>query len=492
MVMTQPIFPKNEAEFKEVVFDVAKTLVALIEEKDPFLRKHSERVGSNCANFCEEYKVVGKEDIETIYLAGLLHDIGIIAIPIDLLQRTDPLTEEEMILIKKHPVSGEKVLGNLDFLEDVLPMVRHHHEAFDGSGYPDGLKGDNIPLGARVLGLFNYLDTLVFPRTSDKALGIEDALVEINGKAGQLFDQDLLQNFIAFTESNGGKSDDFLQRRQANMMRGVFAEILDKFKSGKINPPVMPQVVREMQTVIKQPKSTPEQLTQVIEKDPTISLRLISVANSPVYRGITEIRNVKTAIPRMGLKETLNIVTAIANKGLYESKNVKYKILMDRLWVHALACAYGSKLIAQTLKLDDLEKYFLMGLIHDIGKILLLNAFSEVSRGKSLSMDAIEANLQEAHIGLGSMLLKRWKFDAEFINVIAHHEEVEFRPDTVKEILVVNLANMLTRRIGFSLFEEEVDFTELPSATILKMEPAQLEGVGEEVKTIISDVAHLF
>jgi HD-like signal output (HDOD) protein len=108
---------------------------------------------------------------------------------------------------------------------------------------------------------------------------------------------------------------------------------------------------------------------------------LISVANSPVYRGITEIRNVKTAIPRMGLKETLNIVTAIANKNLYESGNVKYNNLMDRLWVHALASAYGSKLIAQTLRLDDLEKYFLMGLVHDIGKILLLNAFSEVSRG---------------------------------------------------------------------------------------------------------------
>jgi HD-GYP domain-containing protein (c-di-GMP phosphodiesterase class II) len=490
--MAQPIFPKNEAEFIDVVFAVAKTLVALIEEKDPFLRKHSERVASNCANFCEEFKIVGKEDIETIYLAGLLHDIGIVAIPVDLLHRADPLTDEEMILIKKHPVSGEKVLGNLDFLEDVLPMVRHHHEAFDGSGYPDSLKGDKIPLGARVLGLFNYLDNVVFPRTSDKALSIEDALAEINGKAGQLFDQDLIQNFIAFTESNGGKSDEFLQKRQANMMRGIFAEILDKFKSRKINPPVMPQVVREMQTVIKQPKSTPEQLTQVIEKDPTISLRLISVSNSPVYRGITEIRNVKTAIPRMGLKETLNIVTAIANKGLYESKNVKYKILMDRLWVHALACAYGSKLIAQTLKLDDLEKYFLMGLIHDIGKILLLNAFSEVSRGKSLSMDAIEANLQEAHIGLGSMLLKRWKFDAEFINVITHHEDVEFSQDTVKEILVVHLANMLTRRIGFSLFEEEVDFTELQSATILKMEPEQMEGIGEEVKTIISDVAHLF
>jgi len=183
---------------------------------------------------------------------------------------------------------------------------------------------------------------------------------------------------------------------------------------------------------------------------------------------------------------------AIANKNLYESKNVKFRILMDQLWVHALACAYGSKLIAQTLKLDDLDKYFLMGLIHDIGKILLLNAFSEVSRGQSLRMDAIQTNIQEAHIGLGSMLLKRWGFDAEFINVINHHEDVEFSPDTVKEVLVVHLANMLTRQIGFSLFEEEVDFAELQSATILKLEPDKIEGIGEEVKNIISDVAHLF
>ena len=279
--------PKNKAEFGEFVLDVCKTLVALIEEKDPYLRKHSERVANNCANFCEEFKIVGKDDIETVYFAGLLHDIGIVAIPINLLHRTDPLTDEEMVLIKNHPVRGEKVLSNLYFLEDVLPIVRHHHEAFDGSGYPDGLTGDNIPLGARVLGLFNYLDHLIFPRSSETAKSIEDALVEIVGKAGQQFDQDLIQNFIDFVESNSGKSLDYLEKKQASIIRPLFAEILAKFKSGKINPPVMPRVVREIQSIIKQPKSTPEELVQIIEKDPTISLRLISIANSPVYRGIT-------------------------------------------------------------------------------------------------------------------------------------------------------------------------------------------------------------
>jgi HD-like signal output (HDOD) protein len=93
---------------------------------------------------------------------------------------------------------------------------------------------------------------------------------------------------------------------------------------------------------------------------------------------------------------------------------------------------------------------------------------------------------------MGRMLLKRWGFDAEFINVINHHDDTEFSPDTVKEILVVHLANMLTRRIGFSLFEHKVNLAELPSAVLLKLKPTKVEGIGEEVKSIISDVAHLF
>ena len=489
--MVKTAIPKNEAEFSEFVLDVVRTLVAIIQEKDPFLRKHSERVANNCANFCEEFKIFGNNDIETIYFAGLLHDMGIVSIPIDLLQKTDPLTDGEMIRMKKHPISGEKVLGNLKYLKDVLPMVRHHHEAMDGSGYPDGLKSDKIPLGARIIGPFNYLDNLIFPRSAEKALSVEDALVEIKGQAGKLFDKDVIQKFITFVESNAGKSEDYLQKKRAGVMRAVFAEILSNFKSGKINPPVMTQIVREVQIVLQQPKSTPEELAQVIEKDPTLSLRLISIANSPVYRGITEIRNVKSAIPRLGLKETLNLVMTIANKNLYKTKNVMYKILMDKLWVHALASAYGSKLIAQTLKLDDPEKYFLMGLTHDIGKILLLKAFSDASKGQSLTMDAVEANIQEAHIGLGSMLLRRWGFEEEFINVIAHHEDEAYSPDTVKEILVVHLSNMLTRHIGFSLLEE-VDLAEIQSAKILKLETEKIEAIGEEVKTIISDVAHLF
>jgi len=483
---------QTKTEIRDLVLEVVRTLVALLEEKDPFLKKHSERVANNSANFCMEYKIAAAEDVEEIYLAGLLHDIGIVAVPIEILHRSDPLGDDEMIRIKRHPVSGEKVLSNFSPLQSILPMVRHHHEAFDGSGYPDGLDGGNIPLGARVIALFNHLDNLVFPRFSENELSIADALEDINSKAGQQFDGQLINDITTFTQSTSGVSEDFMLKKEMAAMRAIFSGILQKFQAGKLNPPVMPQVVREIQAVMKRPRSTADETAGAIEKDPVISLRLISVANSPIYRGVTEIQNVKSALPRLGLKETLNIVMAISNKSLYSTEKAQFKILMDKLWVHSLASAYAAKLIAQEVKHSDSEKMFLMGLTHDIGKILLLKAFTEISNEKDLNMKAVTINLQEAHLSLGNLLLKRWGFDEEFLKVLTHHDDKELSPDTAKEIVIVHLANMLTRKIGFSLFDNDINFAELDSVQILQINPEKVEDIGENVKEIISDVAHLF
>jgi HD-GYP domain-containing protein (c-di-GMP phosphodiesterase class II) len=490
--MADTDLPKDPTEFRYLILEVIGTLTAVIEEKDPFLKQHSERVANHSANFCEEFKILDEAGIEKIYYAGLLHDIGVMGVPAEILQKSDQLTDEEMIWIRKHPVRGEKILSNLAYLKDILPMIRHHHEAIDGSGYPDGLKNSEIPLGGRILCLFNHFDNLTYPRSSKQAMNAKDALETIKSKAGTLFDDGLIPDFITFIDGNSGNSPDFMLKKETTSMKQIFTDIFRKFMAGKINPPVMPQVARQIQRVMNQPASGSDDVAKVIEIDPVISLRLISVANSPIYRGVTKIRNVKSAIPRLGLKETLNIVFAIANKSLYETDKVQYKILMDKLWGHSLASAYGSKLIAQNLKLVDPENYFLMGLTHDIGKIILLKAFTGVSKQKMLNMNAIQANIQEAHISLGSLLVKRWGFDEKFISVISHHEDTEINEDTPPEILVVHLANMLTRHLGFSLIEDEVDFAELQSGQLLKIAPETIESIGEELKQILLDVAHLF
>jgi HD-like signal output (HDOD) protein len=166
-----------------------------------------------------------------------------------------------------------------------------------------------------------------------------------------------MAQFVEFVKSNSGESEGFLIKKNTDSIKEIFTKIIRDFSAGKITPPVMPPVVREVQSVIKRSSSTAEDVAAVIERDPVISLRLISVANSPVYRGIQEIRSLREAIPRMGLKETLNIIIAISNKSLYTTDRVQFRILMDKFWVHSLASAYGSKLIAEKLKLEDSENF---------------------------------------------------------------------------------------------------------------------------------------
>ena len=482
----------SESEHRQSVIELARTLVAIAEEMEPLLKSHSERVANNCANFCEAFKLLPDDDVFNLYIAGLVHDFGLIFFPETLLKDDESRSDDEKIQIRKHPVIAEKILSNLSLLKKTLPLIRHHHEAFDGSGYPDALSGDEIPLGARILFIFNELDTLIFPFSKTVALKAEEAIAEIEKGVDKQFDSNLIAQFAEFVRSNSGESEDFLLKMENASIREIFTKIIQDFTAGKITPPVMPQVVRDVQSVIKEPNSAADDVATVIERDPAMALRLISIANSPVYRGIQEIHNVREAIPRMGLKETLNIIIAISNKSLYETDRAQFRIMMDKLWVHSLASAYASKLIAEHLKLQDSEKFFLMGLVHDIGKSILLKAFTGVSQIKNINFDLIQANIQQGHLSIGGVLLRRWGFDDLFIKVVTMHEGAELTAEAEKEILVIHLANMLTRTIGYSLFEDDVDFNELDSAKFLEIEPPVLSGIGEEVKTIIRDVAHLF
>jgi HD-GYP domain-containing protein (c-di-GMP phosphodiesterase class II) len=485
--------PKSEAEVKEWILELVSTLTTMLEEKEPSLKKHSKRVADNSANFCEQYKLLPGDQIFELYLAGLLHDFGLIFFPNTLLLSEPPnRSEEESIQMRKHPVVAETILSNLSMLGGILPLIRHHHESIDGSGYPDGLSGEDIRLGARILCLFNELDTMVFPFAKVPAATITDALADIKKQAGKHFDSHLFDQFAEFVEASSAESDDFLLQKETASIRQIFTKIIQDFSSGKLTPPVMPQVVKEVQGVVKRPSSTADDVAAVIEKDPVITLRLISVANSPVYRGIHKIRNLKEAIPRLGLKETLNLVIAIANKSLYETDRAQFRILMDKLWVHSLATAYGSKLIAERLNLNDPENYFLMGLVHDVGKSLLLKAFTNISKTKKINFDVIQANMQQGHLSIGGVLMRRWGFEDIFVSVVTRHENIELTPETEKELLVVHLTNMLTRTIGYSLFDDDVDLGELDSAKFLEIEPQKLEEIGAEIKLIIQDIAHLF
>ena len=151
------------------------TLARSIEGKDPYTHGHCERLAEYSARLAQHLGLA-EEQVTALRRAGVVHDIGKIAVPDAILLKPSKLTADEWTLIREHPVVGERICAPLKSFRSVLPIIRHHHEKFDGSGYPDNLRGDDIPVAARVLQIVDVYDALTTERPYKKAFSITDAL----------------------------------------------------------------------------------------------------------------------------------------------------------------------------------------------------------------------------------------------------------------------------------------------------------------------------
>jgi len=171
-------------------------LTLALEAKDEKTHGHSVKVAQYARLIGEELALPTPE-VETIYHGGLLHDIGKIGMNDDILERLGILTRSEMDIVKQHPVIGARIAQPLAFLDDVVPLILHHHERYDGSGYPDGLKGDDIPLGARILTICDAFETMLAGRKHFNRMSLEDAVVNLQQGAGHQFDPKILGALFA-------------------------------------------------------------------------------------------------------------------------------------------------------------------------------------------------------------------------------------------------------------------------------------------------------
>jgi len=174
---------------RNAILDTIYALAATIDAKDRHTCDHSEKVTKYAADIAEALGYSGKE-IERIRTGALLHDIGKIGIPDQLLTKRGPLDDRDWELIKAHPNLGVAILGHVDSLRDCLAAVQYHHERYDGTGYPAGLKGKNIPLDARILAVADSYDAMTSERRHRAALPVGKAVEEIRRGAGTQFDPD--------------------------------------------------------------------------------------------------------------------------------------------------------------------------------------------------------------------------------------------------------------------------------------------------------------
>lgn len=171
------------------------TFSAALEARDPYLRGHSARVTTFAESMARMLGWAG-ERLDVLRLGGSLHDVGKIAVNARVLRKPGPLTEDELAQIRRHPVTGARLVECFDDFEPALPYVLHHHERWDGSGYPHGLRGETIPVEGRLLGVADAFDAMTSKRAYRSALSVEQALTELRRCAGTQFDPELAKTFV--------------------------------------------------------------------------------------------------------------------------------------------------------------------------------------------------------------------------------------------------------------------------------------------------------
>ncbi|RQW85540.1 MAG: HD domain-containing protein [Geobacter sp.] len=190
----------DEKYIHKINLETIQSLALAVEAKDPYTKGHSERV-AEISEHLATMMGLATADVERVQIAGILHDIGKIGVPETLLLNKLSLSDTEYELVKQHVVEGKNILKPLNFLSDIIPAVYHHHERFDGTGYPDGLAGEEIPLWARIIQVADTCDAMTISRPYRAALSKGQVIDEFTCCAGSQFDPDITRAMVEILQN---------------------------------------------------------------------------------------------------------------------------------------------------------------------------------------------------------------------------------------------------------------------------------------------------
>jgi putative nucleotidyltransferase with HDIG domain len=191
------------AEHEEAYLALVCRLGQLIESNDRYTYGHCERVAAYAVDIARTLGFRG-EELTTVRIGAYLHDLGKVAVPHEILNKTGRLAREEIEVIRTHPVRGVELLAAIEFPWEIRPIIRWHHERYDGSGYPDGLCGDEIPISAQIIGIADAYDALTTTRSYRQAVSPYEALAEM-GRTRRAWHPDVYGAFVATLTRESGR-----------------------------------------------------------------------------------------------------------------------------------------------------------------------------------------------------------------------------------------------------------------------------------------------
>ena len=207
---------KTQQKLEQAYLETIEALRYTVDAKDSYTKGHSERVS--------EYSVlIGKklgitsDDIYILRIGGLFHDIGKIGVPDAILTKKEKLTDDEYKQIQNHPLIGEEILSKASIFSDILPIVKSHHEKFDGTGYPEQLKGEQIPYLARIVSVADAFDAMASRRPYRNIINKQDIINEISNNKHTQFDPNIADAFIDILINNYSAIEEIQQRYETNI-----------------------------------------------------------------------------------------------------------------------------------------------------------------------------------------------------------------------------------------------------------------------------------
>lgn len=201
----------SKEQLEQAYLDMVQTLRYTVEAKDSYTRGHSDRVSEYSVLIGEKLGLPA-EQIKTLRIGGLFHDIGKIGIPDSILLKPAKLTDEEYSQIKNHPSIGAHILGSAAIFQDIIPIVKHHHERYDGNGYPSRLKGEEIPYLARIAAVADTFDAMTSRRSYRGPIDIEHVKEEIKRCEGTQFDPQIAEVFLEILNNNFAKIQEIQEK----------------------------------------------------------------------------------------------------------------------------------------------------------------------------------------------------------------------------------------------------------------------------------------
>lgn len=286
--------------------------------------------------------------------------------------------------------------------------------------------------------------------------------------------------------------DKLAQASTATQKTDILEEIIYVFKRGEIELPSHPKLSIKFKNLIDRGAGL-NQIAELLRQDPAVTTKLISISNSPFYRGMSNNKTLEQAIGRLGLNTAKQYVDVILNRSLYLAKHRDFLEIIERLWEHSLSCAYASQIVARRIKGDFSEDMFTLGLLHDIGKLILIRTIGELRRtnklGENFEQSEFLTTLKNYHCQFGAALLKRWKFSQIFIDIAAFHNNLSEATTISKSLLVVHFSNLLVHSMGYGLSDEsDTDIKNAQSTNLLELQEEDITAIAEEVSRLMNEL----